>query len=93
VRWWASGLNGQSAQLHDCVVATQRAHPGEEAAKMLGHLRAEVPACMETAGYVTTLDNPSCDRALWQGSVYCYAPRSRMNRWLFEIAAALANLL
>jgi hypothetical protein len=88
-RWWVGGLNGQRAQLHECVVAAQRTHPSEDAGKMLGSLQAEVPDCMDTAGYAKALDNSNCGRALWQGDVYCYEPKSRFGRLLFKIANVL----
>lgn len=85
-RWWVGGLAGQRAQLHECVVASQHAHPNEEAGKMLAYLQSEVPGCMDAAGYATALDNHNCTPALWQGNVYCYEPKSRIGRWLFKIA-------
>ena len=87
LRLWSAGLNGQRAQLHECVVASQHAHPNEDAGKMLAHFQAEVPDCMNAAGYATALDNRDCDRTLWQGNVYCYMPKSRIGRWLFKLAS------
>jgi hypothetical protein len=88
-RWWIGGVNGQRAQLHECVVASQRAHPNEAAGKMLPYLQVEVPACMEAAGYATALDDRDCDRTLWQGNVYCYSPKSWSGALLFRIVTLL----
>jgi hypothetical protein len=88
-RWWVGGLNGQRAQLHECVLASERAHPNEKAASRLGHLEAEVPDCMQAAGYAKALDNSNCGQALWQGNVYCYTPKGGVGRLLFKIVAAL----
>jgi uncharacterized NAD(P)/FAD-binding protein YdhS len=88
-RWWVAGLNGQRAQLHECVVATQHAHPNEDAGKTLADLEAEVPDCMKAAGYAEALQNKDCSPQLWQGNVYCYMPESRIGRWLFKIASFL----
>ena len=88
-RWWVAGLNGQRAQLHQCVVASQRAHQNENAASKVAHLKAEVPDCMEAAGYAKALANSDCGRALWQGDVYCYVPKSRVGRFLFKIETVL----
>jgi hypothetical protein len=88
-RWWSGGLNGQKGQLHECVLAAQQAHSNEAAGPMLAHLKTEVPDCMDQAGYAQALDSENCDRALWQGNVYCYAPKSRIGRLLFRVAASL----
>jgi len=88
-RWWIGGLNGQRAQLHECVVASQRAHANEGAGKMLAYLQAEVPPCMNAAGYTAALDNRDCGRALWQGDAYCYIPESRVGRLLFRIMTSI----
>jgi hypothetical protein len=88
-RWRVNSLNGQRAQLHQCVLSSQQAHPNEKAVSMLAHLEAEVPDCMDLAGYAAALDNKDCGRELWQGNVYCYVPKSRVGRWLFKIETLL----
>jgi hypothetical protein len=88
-RWWVNGLNGQRAQLHQCVLSSQQAHPNENAGSMLAQLQAEVPDCMDLAGYATALDNKDCGHELWQGNVYCYAPKSQVGRLLFKIETLL----
>jgi hypothetical protein len=88
-RWWVNGLNGQRAQLHQCVITSQQTHPNENAGAMLAHLKADVPDCMESAGYVTALDNKDCSHDLWQGNVYCYVPKSQVGRLLFKIETFL----
>ena len=88
-RWWMGGLKGQRAQLHQCVIASQAAHPGENPGAMLTHFQAEVPDCMDSAGYAKALDNSNCGRTLWQGDVYCYEPKTRFGRLLFKLATLL----
>jgi hypothetical protein len=85
VRWWIGGLEGQRDQLHRCVLSSERAHPNENPRTRLAHLQAEVPACMDAAGYATALDNKGCGRALWQGDAYCYVPKDEFGRLLFKI--------
>jgi hypothetical protein len=88
-RWWIGGIKGQRTQLHQCVVASQDAHPGENAGAMLARFQAEVPDCMDSAGYAKALGNSNCGRTLWQGDVYCYEPKNRFGRLLFKIETAL----
>ena len=84
-RMWIGGLNEQSAQLHQCVLTSQHAHPNEDARSMLAHLDVEVPECMEGAGYEKALDNNNCSPTVWQGDVYCYLPKSFLARLLYKI--------
>jgi hypothetical protein len=88
-RWWVNGLNGQRAQLHQCVLASQRSHPNENAESMLAHLNANVPDCMDPVGYAAALDNKDCGRELWQGNVYCYVPKNYVGSMLYKIETLL----
>jgi hypothetical protein len=85
IRLLLGGLNGQRAQLHQCALATQQAHPNEDVKSTLTHLQAEVPGCMDEAGYEKALDNSNCSAAVWQGDVYCYVPKSFSGKLLFRI--------
>src|ERR1700722_7904823 len=66
-RTWIGGLGVQHAQLERCMLNSKHSHPGEDARSTLAHLDAEVPACMNAAGYEKALDNKSCSPAYWQG--------------------------
>ena len=49
------------------------------------HLEAEVPICMNGAGYEQALDSKSCGLKLWQGDVFCYAPKSFFGKLVYRI--------
>jgi hypothetical protein len=87
VRTWIGGLRAQRAQLERCVLASKHSHPNEDARSTLAHLDVEVPACMNGAGYEKALDNNSCAPAFWQGDVFCYLPKSYLDRLIYRIDA------
>lgn len=84
-RLWIGGLNKQHAELERCIVASRQAHSGEDARSRLTHLDAEVPSCMNVAGYQRALDNMGCGSASWQGDVLCYVPKSVLGRLIYRI--------
>jgi hypothetical protein len=84
-RTWIGGLKKQHAQLERCVLDSKRSHPNEDARSALARLEAEVPACMSGAGYEKALNSGSCGRALWQGDVFCYLPKSFPGKLIFRI--------
>lgn len=91
--WQVGGLNGQRAQLHQCVLATQQSHPNEDARSRMAHLDAEVPECMERAGYEKALDNNDCVLSVWQGDVYCYLPKSAVGKLIYKIETFVGRII
>ncbi len=88
VRTWFGGLSAQRAQLQRCILASKQSHASEDARSTLARLDVEVPACMNSAGYVKALDNKSCAPAFWQGDVFCYLPKGRLGKLIYRIDAA-----
>jgi hypothetical protein len=84
-RTWIGGLQEQRAQLQRCVLTSKSSHPGEDARSRLMHLDADVPACMNEAGYEEALDNGSCNPAYWQGDVSCYLPKSGLGKLIHRL--------
>jgi hypothetical protein len=82
-RW--IGVKQQHAQLERCVRASRHSHPHEDARSLLTHLEAEVPMCMDGAGYERALGNENCGAALWQGDVFCYLPKSLLGKLVYRI--------
>jgi hypothetical protein len=82
---WVGGLGRQHAQLEQCVLASRHAHPSEAARSQLTRLEAEVPRCMNAAGYEKALGNENCPPALWQGDVFCYVPKSFLGKLVYRI--------
>jgi hypothetical protein len=77
---WIGGLGRQRAQLEQCILASRHAHPNEAAQSALTRLEAEVPICMDAAGYEKLLAKENCGQAMWQGDVFCYAPKSFLGK-------------
>jgi hypothetical protein len=88
VRIWVGGLKVQHAQLERCILNSKHSHSKEDARSTLAHLDAEVPACMNAAGYEKALDNQGCAPAFWQGDVFCYLPKSYLGKLVYRIEAA-----
>jgi hypothetical protein len=88
VRTWIGGLNHQYAELERCILTSKHAHSNEDARSTLAHLDAEVPACMNVAGYEKAVDNQSCAPAFWQGDVFCYSPKSHLGKLIYRIETA-----
>jgi hypothetical protein len=86
---WVGGLGRQHAQLEQCVLASRHAHPSEAARSQLTRLEAEVPGCMDAAGYEKALGNENCPPALWQGDVFCYVPKSFLGRLVQRIETSV----
>jgi hypothetical protein len=84
-RIWIGGLNGQHPQLEKCIRASQLSLPNEDTSSTMAHLVAQVPECMEEAGYEKALDNTNCGPVLWQGNVYCYLPKSFVGKLIYKI--------
>jgi hypothetical protein len=82
---WIGGLGEQHAQLQQCILASRRSHPNEGARSTLAHLEAEVPICMDAAGYEKALGNENCGPAMWQGDVFCYLPRSFLGKLVYRM--------
>jgi hypothetical protein len=82
------GLDQQRAQLNRCALASRQAHPNERPRDALARLIAEVPACMNAAGYEQAVDNTSCGRVAWQGDVFCYVPKSYLGKLIYRLDAA-----
>jgi hypothetical protein len=82
------GLDQQRAQLNRCVLASRQAHPNERPRDALAGLMAEVPACMNAAGYEQVVNNMSCGQEAWQGDVFCYVPKSYLGKLIYRIDAA-----
>jgi hypothetical protein len=82
---WIGGLGRQHAQLEQCILASRHARPNEVARSTLMRLEAEVPNCMNAGGYEKALGNENCGPALWQGDVFCYAPKSLLGRLVYRI--------
>jgi len=79
------GLGRQHVQLERCILASRQAHPNEAARSALPHLEAEVPSCMELAGYEKDLADENCGPAMWQGDIFCYVPKSFLGRLVHRI--------
>jgi hypothetical protein len=84
-RLWIGGLNRQHAQLERCALASRQTHASEDARSRLAHLDADVPACMNGAGYEIARDNADCGRSVWQGNVFCYLPKSYLGKLIYRI--------
>jgi uncharacterized protein YjbI with pentapeptide repeats len=84
-RLWIGGLNRQHAQLERCALASRQTHASEDARSRLAHLDADVPACMNGAGYEKALDNADCGPSVWQGNVFCYVPKSVLGKLVYRI--------
>jgi hypothetical protein len=82
---WVGGLGRQHAQLEQCVLASRRMHPNEAARSTLTRLEADVPNCMDAAGYEKELGNENCGAATWQGDVFCYMPRSFLGQLVYRL--------
>jgi len=91
LRTWIGGLRAQHAQLERCILTSKHSHPGEDARATLARLDAEVPACMNGAGYEQALDNQGCAAAFWQGDVFCYLPKSHLGRLIYRLAELRAG--
>jgi len=87
-RTWLGGLKDQHAQLERCILTSKHSHPNEDARSTLAHLDVEVPACMNVAGYEKALNNKDCGRALWQGDVFCYLPKSSLGKLIYRIESS-----
>jgi hypothetical protein len=85
---WIGGLGRQHAQLEQCILASRRAHPNEPARSTLTRLEAEVPNCMDGAGYEKALGDENCGAAMWQGDVLCYAPKNFLSRLVYRIESS-----
>ena len=85
---WIGGLGRQHAQLEQCVLASRQAHPHEASQSRLTHLEAEVPSCMDAAGY-DKLDSQDCVPAMWQGDVLCYVPRSFLGKLVYRLETSM----
>jgi hypothetical protein len=79
------GLKKQHAQLEQCARASKQSHATEEAGSKLAHLVAEVPPCMNGAGYEKALNNKNCSVAIWQGDVFCYVPKSYLGKLIYRL--------
>jgi hypothetical protein len=90
-RMWIGGLRQQHAQLERCVLDSKHTHPNEDARSTLAHLDAEVPACMNAAGYEAALNDQRCSPAFWQGDVFCYVPKGSLGKVIYRIEAASAE--
>jgi hypothetical protein len=90
-RTWIGGLGVQHAQLERCILTSKHSHLGEDARATLAHLAAEVPACMNGAGYEKALDNRGCVPAFWQGDVFCYLPKSHLGKLIYRLAELRAE--
>jgi hypothetical protein len=84
-RTWIGGLKKQHAQLERCALDSKHSNPNQDARSTLARLEVEVPVCMSEAGYEKALNNGSCGRALWQGDVFCYVPKSFLGKLIFRI--------
>jgi hypothetical protein len=86
---WARTLIGgfrvQHAQLEQCALASKQSHATEDARSKLAHLVAEVPPCMDEAGYEKALNNKNCSVAIWQGDVFCYVPKSYLGKLIYRL--------
>jgi hypothetical protein len=82
------GLDQQRAQLSRCVLASRQPHPNERPRDALARLMAEVPACMNAAGYEHVVNNMSCSQVAWQGDVFCYVPKSYLGKLIYRLDAA-----
>jgi hypothetical protein len=79
------GLRKQHAQLEQCALASKQSHATEDARSKLAHLVAEVPPCMDGAGYEKALNNKNCSVAIWQGDVFCYVPKSYLGKLIYRL--------
>jgi hypothetical protein len=82
---WVGGLGRQHAQLEQCILASRHAHPNEAAQSTLTRLEAEVPNCMEAAGYQRAIGDENCGTTIWQGDVFCYMPKSSLGKLVYRI--------
>ena len=82
---WIGGVKQQYVQLEQCVLASRHSHQHEDARSVLAHLEAEVPMCMDGAGYERAISNENCSAALWQGNVFCYLPKSFLGKLVYRI--------
>jgi hypothetical protein len=82
------GLGRQHVQLEQCILGSRHSHPNEAARSALTHLEAEVPSCMDAAGYEKALGNENCGPAMWQGDVFCYVPKSFLGKLVHRIEAS-----
>ncbi len=89
-RLWIGGLKAQHAQLESCILSSRHSHSGEDAGTRLAHLDADVPVCMDAAGYEQAQNNAACSRGYWQGDVFCYLPKSAVGKLIYRIEAASA---
>jgi hypothetical protein len=92
-RLWIGGLKQQHAQLERCILAAKHRHSNEDARSTLAHLDVEVPDCMNQSGYEKALNNKRCGRALWQGDVFCYFPRSFLGRLIYRLETSSESSL
>ena len=90
-RLWIGGLKAQHVQLERCIRASRQSHSSEKAQSMLTHLDADVPGCMNAAGYEAALDDERCSPAFWQGDVFCYMPKGSLGKLIYRIEAASAE--
>jgi hypothetical protein len=86
---WIGGLGRQHAQLEQCILASRQAHPNETARSTLTHLEADVPNCMDAAGYEKALGNENCGAARWQGDVFCYMPKSFLGKLVYRLETSV----
>jgi len=84
VRTSIGGLRQQHAQLEQCALASKQSHASEAVGSKLAHLVAEVPPCMNAAGYEKALSNDNCSVTIWQGDVFCYVPKSRLGKLMYH---------
>jgi hypothetical protein len=84
-RAFIGGLRVQHAQLEQCALASKQSHAAEDARSKLAHLVAEVPPCMNRAGYEKALNNKNCSVAIWQGDVFCYVPKSYLGKLIYRL--------
>jgi hypothetical protein len=82
---WIGGLGRQHVQLEQCILASRHAHPNEGARSTLTRLEADIPNCMNAAGYEEALGNENCGAAMWQGDVFCYMPKSFLGKLVYRL--------
>jgi hypothetical protein len=82
------GLGRQHMQLEQCILASRHAHSNEAARSTLTYLEAEVPICMDAAGYEQALGNEHCGPVLWQGDVFCYVPKSFLGKLVYRVQSS-----
>ena len=90
--WSIGGFKRQQAQLERCILTSRQLHVDQDTRSKVAYLDAEVPACMNSAGYEPALRNGGCSPALWQGDVFCYLPKSPLRRLIYRIGSYRTNV-